>query len=100
MSQLKLLDNGMKPICYASVVDGDLQLENYWSGGAEELSIEIIYTVPAKSFGALNLFLGYPDDIPIETLLKNVNKDGKGAEIWTACKDNLIPGVKRFSWWS
>jgi hypothetical protein len=100
MSQIELIDKSRKPICYASIVEGDLRLENYWSGNEDELSLEIIYTVPAKSIGALNSYLGYPADIPIQTLLKNVNKDGKGAEIWSACKENLVPDIERFTWMS
>jgi len=100
MSQLELVDAGKKPICYASVVEGDLRLENYWSGREDELSLEIIYTIPAKSFGALNSFLGYPADIPVQTILKNINKDGKGLDIWTACIENLVPDIERFTWMS
>ena len=100
MGQLELIDENKKPICYASVVEGNLRLENYWSGSQDELSLEIIYTIPAKSFSALNSFLGYPVDIPVQTLLKNINKDGKGADIWIACKENLVPDIERFTWLS
>ena len=100
MSQLALVDVSKKPICYASVFEGNLRLQNYWSGCADELSLEIIYTIPAKSFGALNSFLGYPVDTPIQTLLKNINDDGKGADIWNACHNNSIPNVERFTWYS
>lgn len=100
MSQIELVDENKKPICYASIFDGNLRLENYWSGGIDELSLEIIYTIPADTFSVLKIFLGYHDDISIPTLLENINHDGKGAVIWNACKENLIPKVERFTWLS
>jgi len=100
MSQTELVDENKNPVCYASMYEGDLRLENYWSGAADKLSLEIIYTIPAASFGAMNAYLGYPVDIPIPTLLKNINHDGKGEVIWNACAKNLIPKVERFTWLS
>ena len=100
MGQLELVGENNNPVCYASIVDGSLRLENYWSGNVEEMSLEIIYTIPSESFKALNIFLGYPEDIPITTLLKNINHDGKGAILWNCCKENQIPNVKRFTWLS
>lgn len=100
MSSIQLVDKNKNPICYASFFEGNLRLENYWSASGDNLSLEIIYTVPSESFGALNSYLCYPVYIPIQTILKNINHDGKGEVLWKACGENLIPKVERFTWLS
>jgi hypothetical protein len=100
LNAIQLVDENNNPICHASLFEGNLRLENYWSGSGENLSLEIIYTVPSESFGALNSYLGYPVEIPILTILKNINHDRKGEISWNACQENLIPKVERFTWLS
>jgi hypothetical protein len=95
-----VLDKEKKPVAHASMFGGDLRFENYWSGNAEELSVEIIYTVPPESFGAMNVYFSYPENLSVETFLKNINHDGNGKVLWDALKNNLIPGVERFTWLS
>lgn len=95
-----ILDGENREVAYASMSDGNLKMENYRSGSADELSLEIIYTVPPDSFSDLNKTLGYAEEIPIGTVITLVNQDGKGQTLWKALQDERIPNVERFTWLS
>jgi len=97
---IPILDEGNKEVAYASMSEGKLKFENGWSGNVDELSLEIIYTVPPDSFPDLNKALGYSEVIPIGTVITLVNQDGKGQNLWNALRDKAIPNVERFTWLS
>jgi len=82
------------------MAEGKMRFENGWSANQDELSLEIIYTVPPQSFSSINTTLGYFEAIPIPTVLTLINQDGKGQVLWDALKGNIIPNVERFTWLS
>ena len=95
-----ILDEENREVAYASMHEGKLRFENGWSGNTDELSLEIIYTVPPESFPDLNKTLGYSEEIPIGTVITLVNHDGNGQRLWNALNGQSIPNVERFTWLS
>jgi len=99
-SSVAIQDELNRPVAYASMSEGNLRVENGWSATQDELSLEIIYTVPPESFSSINEVLGYFESIPISTVLTLINQDGKGQAFWEALRDNQIPNTDRFTWLS
>jgi hypothetical protein len=84
--------------CVAKLVDGDVHLENYWSGGSDGMSLEIIYSIRPHQFDLVANYFGYPKGLSIMTLLKSIDSDFKGLELWEACRDQKLPDIERFTW--
>ena len=93
----RLRDPKGKEGCTATIVDTDIQLEQFApsKGG---MSIEIIYSIKPEQIDTVAEYFGYIKGLSKEQLLVQIDKDGKGLELWVACRDNEIPDIERFTW--
>ena len=84
--------------CTATIVDNDIQLEQFSPSGGGNMSIEIIYSIKPQQIDTVASYFGYREGLTIEQLLIQIDEDRRGLELWTACRDMKIPEIERFTW--